>query len=93
MEEKIPVNGDHSTMVKFDSKKNTTYESAVKRLNDCLEAQRPKHFVPMPSSDGNFRMVQSKVPAKKSLTERKDSKERNEQPSPTRPWFPFRKSS
>jgi hypothetical protein len=33
VEEKITVEGDHSTMVKFGSKNNPAYESALERLH------------------------------------------------------------
>jgi hypothetical protein len=40
MEVKIPVDADHSNMVKFDSKNNQTYSSAVGHLKDVISNTR-----------------------------------------------------
>ncbi|KAL7267810.1 hypothetical protein RUND412_009588 [Rhizina undulata] len=42
LEDKIPVNSNHTNMVKFDHKRDTTYEDVVKRVLNYLETA-PSH--------------------------------------------------
>ena len=41
MEEKVPVDGDHYTIVKFDSKTNSTYTSVLEKLRE-FEKDAPR---------------------------------------------------